>query len=78
MAEALRGRAVKGSPQQVADEMKCRVLDVGVDGIIVNLPTHRYTPGVFTAVGELSRPWLRRIDVRSADAAARVTDRLAR
>jgi alkanesulfonate monooxygenase SsuD/methylene tetrahydromethanopterin reductase-like flavin-dependent oxidoreductase (luciferase family) len=56
MAEAHGGRAVNGSPEQVADEIKRRVLDVGVDGIIVNLPTHRYTPGVIAAVGEALKP----------------------
>ncbi|CDO87140.1 LLM class F420-dependent oxidoreductase [Mycobacterium triplex] len=50
------GRAVIGSPDQVADEIKRRVLDVGVDGVIVNLPTHGYTPGVVTKVGEVLRP----------------------
>jgi F420-dependent oxidoreductase-like protein len=54
--EARGGRAVSGSPQQVAEEIKRRVLDVGVDGVIVNLPTHRYTPGVITAVGEALKP----------------------
>jgi len=32
------------------------VIDVGIDGIIVNLPTHRHTPGVITAVGEALKP----------------------
>ena len=54
--EARGGRAVTGSSQQVADEIKRRVLDVGVDGVIINLPTHRYTPGVITEVGEALKP----------------------
>jgi F420-dependent oxidoreductase-like protein len=54
--EARGGRAVAGSPEQVADEIKRRVLDVGIDGVIVNLPTHRYTPGVITTVGEALHP----------------------
>jgi F420-dependent oxidoreductase-like protein len=56
MDEARGGRAVTGTPQQVADEIKRRVLDVGIDGVIVNLPTHRYTPGVITKVGEALKP----------------------
>ncbi|MCV7030137.1 LLM class F420-dependent oxidoreductase [Mycobacterium sherrisii] len=56
IAEARGGRAVAGSPDQVADEIKRRVLDVGVDGVVVNLPTHGYTPGVITTVGEALRP----------------------
>lgn len=56
IGEARGGRAVVGSLDQVADEIKRRVLDVGVDGVIVNLPTHGYTPGVVTKVGEVLRP----------------------
>jgi F420-dependent oxidoreductase-like protein len=56
MDEARGGRAVKGTPEQVADEIKRRVIDVGIDGIIVNLPTHRHAPGVITAVGEALKP----------------------
>ncbi|MFG1934325.1 LLM class F420-dependent oxidoreductase [Mycobacterium sp. NPDC048908] len=54
--EARGDRAVSGSPEQIADEIKRRVLDVGIDGVIVNLPTHRYTPGVITKVGEALKP----------------------
>ena len=56
--EARGDRAVSGSPEKVADEIKRRVLDVGIDGVIVNLPTHRYTPGVITEVGEALKPLL--------------------
>jgi len=56
IGEAQGGRAVTGTVEQVAEEIKRRVLDAGVDGVIVNLPTHGYTPGVVTAVGEALRP----------------------
>lgn len=56
MDEARGGRAVSGTPEQVADEIKRRVLDVGIDGVIINLPTHRYAPGVITAVGDALKP----------------------
>ncbi|WP_396937016.1 LLM class F420-dependent oxidoreductase [Mycolicibacterium sp.] len=56
IGEARSGRAVSGSPEQVADEIKRRVLDVGIDGIILNLPTHGYTPDVITKIGEALRP----------------------
>ncbi|MEM6104686.1 LLM class F420-dependent oxidoreductase [Mycobacterium sp. 050272] len=56
IGEARGGRAVIGTADQVADQIKRRVLDVGVDGVIVNLPTHGYTPGVITQVGEALRP----------------------
>ena len=54
--EARGGRALSGTVDQVADEIKRRVLDVGIDGVIINLPTHRYTPDVITKVGEALRP----------------------
>jgi F420-dependent oxidoreductase-like protein len=50
------GRAVIGTPDQIADQIKRRVFDVGVDGVIVNLPTHGYTPGIITKVGEALKP----------------------
>jgi F420-dependent oxidoreductase-like protein len=56
VAEAVGGRAVRGTAEQVAEQIKSNVLDVGVDGVIVNLPTHGYTPGVITKVGEALRP----------------------
>lgn len=56
IAEAVGGRAVRGSAEQVAEQIKTNVLDVGVDGVIVNLPTHGYTPGVITKVGEALKP----------------------
>jgi alkanesulfonate monooxygenase SsuD/methylene tetrahydromethanopterin reductase-like flavin-dependent oxidoreductase (luciferase family) len=42
---------VAGSPDAVADQIKRRVLDVG-DGVIINMPTHGYTPGVISKAGE--------------------------
>jgi F420-dependent oxidoreductase-like protein len=56
IGESRGGRALRGTPEQVADEIKRRVLDVGIDGVIINLPTHRYTPGVITKVGEALKP----------------------
>jgi alkanesulfonate monooxygenase SsuD/methylene tetrahydromethanopterin reductase-like flavin-dependent oxidoreductase (luciferase family) len=58
IGETRGGRAITGTPDQVADQIKRRVLDVGIDGVIVNLPTHRYTPGVITKVGEVLKPLL--------------------
>jgi F420-dependent oxidoreductase-like protein len=56
IAEATGGRAVRGTAEQVAEQIKTQVLDVGVDGVIVNLPTHGYTPGLVTEVGEALKP----------------------
>ncbi len=47
-------RMVVGGPDSVADQIKTKVLDAGLDGVIINLPF--YTPGVISAVGEALRP----------------------
>jgi F420-dependent oxidoreductase-like protein len=49
---------VFGSPQQVADQIKTKVLDAGVDGVVINMPTQLqgYQPGVITATGEALKP----------------------
>ena len=49
-------RLIAGSPDHVAEQIKTKVLDVGIDGVIINLPTHGYTPGIITKVGEALRP----------------------
>lgn len=56
MPEAQGGRVVSGSPQHVAEVIKRQVLDIGLDGVIINLPTHGHTPGVISQVGEALRP----------------------
>lgn len=55
-ADASGGRVVHGSPRQVAEAIKRHVIDVGVDGVIVNLPTHGYTPGLIARVGDALAP----------------------
>ncbi|OBF53011.1 LLM class F420-dependent oxidoreductase [Mycobacterium sp. 852002-53434_SCH5985345] len=47
-------RMVVGGPDSVADQIKTKVVDAGIDGVIINLPF--YTPGVISAVGEALRP----------------------
>ena len=47
-------RMVVGTPDSVADQIKTKVLDAGIDGVIINLPF--YTPGVVQAAGEALRP----------------------
>jgi alkanesulfonate monooxygenase SsuD/methylene tetrahydromethanopterin reductase-like flavin-dependent oxidoreductase (luciferase family) len=56
IGEARGGRVVTGTPDQVAQQIKSRVLDAGIDGVIVSLPTHRNTPGVITKVGDALKP----------------------
>ncbi|BBZ52522.1 LLM class F420-dependent oxidoreductase [Mycobacterium heidelbergense] len=46
-------RMVVGSADSVADQIKTKVLDAGIDGVIINLPF--YTPGIVTAAGDALR-----------------------
>ena len=58
--EDFRQQAVFGSPEQVADQIKTKVFDAGVDGVIISPVTsiNGYQPGGVTAVGELLKPVL--------------------
>ncbi|OBJ18615.1 LLM class F420-dependent oxidoreductase [Mycobacterium colombiense] len=47
-------RMVVGTPDSVADQIKSKVIDAGIDGVIINLPF--YTPGVIEAAGAALRP----------------------
>jgi alkanesulfonate monooxygenase SsuD/methylene tetrahydromethanopterin reductase-like flavin-dependent oxidoreductase (luciferase family) len=51
---AMRGRMVVGSPDQIAEAVKNHVVDVGINGVIVNLPAYR--PGSITELGAALRP----------------------
>ncbi|MGV0717649.1 LLM class F420-dependent oxidoreductase [Mycolicibacterium sp. XJ662] len=53
-------QAVFGSPEQVVEQLKAKVFDVGVDGVILSPVTslNGYQPGGVTAVGELLKPIL--------------------
>jgi F420-dependent oxidoreductase-like protein len=52
--------AVVGGPEQVADQIKTRVLDAGVDGVILSPVTSLagYQPGRITEVAEKLKPLL--------------------
>jgi F420-dependent oxidoreductase-like protein len=54
----VRGRMVVGGPAQIADQVRAKVLDTGIDGVIINLAAHGYTPGVITTAAEALRPLL--------------------
>ncbi len=47
-------RMVVGSAESVAEQIKTKVLDAGIDGVIINMPF--YTPGIIAAAGEALRP----------------------
>jgi F420-dependent oxidoreductase-like protein len=51
--EANRQNMVAGSAESVAEQLKAKVFDVGVGGVIVNIPTQvtGYVPGVISALG---------------------------
>jgi F420-dependent oxidoreductase-like protein len=53
-------QAVFGSAEQVAEQVKTKVLDAGVDGVILSPVTslNGYQPGGITAVADLLRPLL--------------------
>jgi hypothetical protein len=40
----------------VAEQIKSKVLDAGIDGVIVNMPAHGHVPGYVTKLGEALKP----------------------
>jgi F420-dependent oxidoreductase-like protein len=56
----VRGNMAVGGPDQIADQVKTKVLDAGIDGVILSPITHLqgYKPGGITAVAEKLRPAL--------------------
>ena len=51
---------VVGSAERVAEQLKTKVFDAGVDGVVINMPTtvHGYVPGAITAAAEALKPLL--------------------
>src|SRR6201988_3344100 len=58
--EDFKQQAVVGGPEQVADQIKTKVLDAGVDGVILSPVTSLtgYQPGGITEVAERLKPLL--------------------
>jgi F420-dependent oxidoreductase-like protein len=56
----VRQQAVFGSPEQVADQIKTKVLDAGVDSVILSPVTNidGYHPGRVAALGPILKPLL--------------------
>jgi len=54
----MRQRMMVGSAVSIAEQLKAKVFDVGVDAVIMNLPTslQGYQPGHITALGEALKP----------------------
>ncbi|GAB2637518.1 LLM class F420-dependent oxidoreductase [Gordonia jinhuaensis] len=51
-AAVLRDRMFVGTPDDVAQQIRDRVLDTGVDGIIINMVRNGYVPGMVGLAGE--------------------------
>jgi F420-dependent oxidoreductase-like protein len=53
-------RAVAGSAEAIAEQIQTKVLDAGIGGVIMNMPTQiqGYHPGRITALGTALRPLL--------------------
>ena len=47
--EDFRARSAIGTPEAIAEQIKTKVFDAGVTGIVFNMPV--YTPGAIAAVG---------------------------
>ncbi len=56
--DEFKQRTVAGSAEQIAEQIKEKVLDAGVDGVIVYVPTQHvgYHQGHITALGEALKP----------------------
>ncbi len=49
---AMMSRMFAGPPDEVAADVKRRVLDAGVDGVIINMPADGHVPGQVQQAGE--------------------------
>jgi F420-dependent oxidoreductase-like protein len=54
--EGSRQRTAIGGPEAIAEQIKAKVFDQGIGGIIFNMP--KYTPGAVAAVAEAVKPLL--------------------
>ena len=59
LSESANRRMVAGGPAQIADQVQEKILDVGVGGLIINIP-NGHVPGVITTAAEALRPLLGR------------------
>ena len=53
---ALESRSFAGTPEEIAAQIKARVLDQGIDGIVVNIMGNGHVEGVVAGVGEALFP----------------------
>ncbi|PQP22697.1 LLM class F420-dependent oxidoreductase [Rhodococcus opacus] len=53
---AATDRQFCGAPDEVAEQLKTRVLDAGIDGIVLNLVANGHEPGIVELTGRTLRP----------------------
>ncbi|MDG3012665.1 LLM class F420-dependent oxidoreductase [Rhodococcus sp. D2-41] len=53
---AATARQFVGSPDEVAEQLRTRVLDHGIDGLVINMAVNGHTPGVVELAGRTLRP----------------------
>ncbi|MFC9439088.1 LLM class F420-dependent oxidoreductase [Nocardia sp. NPDC057030] len=58
-AQSIADRQFVGSPDEVAEQLQARVLDHGVQGIIVNMVTNGHQPGAVDLAGRTLAPLVR-------------------
>jgi len=51
-AFAPNSRVAVGNLKDIAEQIKRYVIDVGISGVVINLPSHGYTPGLIRRVAE--------------------------
>ena len=58
--EDFRGNVAFGSPEQIAEQVKTKVIDAGIDGVIISPVTNvtGYHPGTIPALAEALKPVL--------------------
>ncbi len=57
--KAFGARHFVGSPDEVAEQFQTRVLDAGIDGIIINMVSNGHVPGVVELAGKTLAPLVR-------------------
>jgi alkanesulfonate monooxygenase SsuD/methylene tetrahydromethanopterin reductase-like flavin-dependent oxidoreductase (luciferase family) len=58
--EDRRARVFLGTPEQVAEQLREKVLGAGIDGITINLVRNGHRPGVVAQVGAALKPLVAR------------------
>ena len=51
--EDRKSRIFAGTPEDVAEQLKTKVLDQGIEGLTINMPFNGHEPGVVTRAGEV-------------------------